>query len=41
MFDIVIIGAGFYGLSIGNFFAKRDKKVLIIEENAESTSLIK
>lgn len=36
MFDIVIIGAGFYGLSIGNFFAKKDKKVLIIEENAES-----
>jgi glycine/D-amino acid oxidase-like deaminating enzyme len=36
MFDIIIIGSGFYGLSIGNFFVKKNLKVLIIEENSES-----
>lgn len=36
MFDIIVIGSGFYGLSIGNYFVKKNRKVLIIEENSES-----
>jgi phytoene dehydrogenase-like protein len=33
MFDYIIIGAGMGGLSVGNFLAKYNKKVLILEKH--------
>ena len=33
MFDAIIIGAGIGGLSAGNFLAKYNKKVLILEKH--------
>ncbi|WP_157351562.1 FAD-dependent oxidoreductase [Aliarcobacter butzleri] len=35
-YDVIVIGAGFFGLRTALFFAKRNKKVLILESNSKA-----
>ena len=33
LFDVIVIGAGIGGLSVANFLAKYEKKVLVLEKH--------